>query len=463
MKHAKQLKSQFIKPKKSISKKLPSKTTFKTLSLNENKLNLKKKQFIKKTLQLNHRNTIEKTTKNAQKIWKLIKWAKNKHTFFKSTISFLQKFDDIMILIRKNKIQYLIDFFFSSTTTNLKNIQSNETYSKCILFFSITKKKISHAIINKISNKIFDENEILNRILKLIFSIIKSIFKWIYNQNLQLSYCSKNFKKSITMIFRKINKSDYFIFKTYRFIALFNTMKKIMKSIMITRLNYAAKKHNLLSRNHFEDKKNIVFEHALHYITKKIHSTWINKKMTFMLLLNVIETFDNVFHFKLLHILRKKNIKNFYTTWLKNFLFDRHTIFKLINHIINRFETFIKIFQDFSMSLIFYVFYNAEIIKRCIDSSLNMTITNFIDDIIIFVIENNAKDNLNKFHIIHEKFDQWTKIHESLFNKFKYELIHFRRYSRNEKFEMILKLLKIDVISFSKCKYLKMIMNCQFI
>ena len=38
---------------------------------------------------------------------------------------------------------------------------------------------------------------------------------------------------------------------------------------MITRLNYVTEEHNLLSRNHFEDKKNIVFEHALHYITKK--------------------------------------------------------------------------------------------------------------------------------------------------------------------------------------------------
>ncbi len=74
------------------------------------------------------------------------------------------------------------------------------------------------------------------------------------------------------MILRKINKSDYFVLKAYRFIALLNTLHKIMKSIMTTRLSYAAKKHNLLSRKHFESRKDIASKHALHYIVEVINS-----------------------------------------------------------------------------------------------------------------------------------------------------------------------------------------------
>jgi hypothetical protein len=74
------------------------------------------------------------------------------------------------------------------------------------------------------------------------------------------------------MFLRKINKLDYFVFKTYRLIVLLNTLNKIMKSIMTIRLNYAAKKHHLLFRKHFEDRKNIVSKHALHYIMKIINS-----------------------------------------------------------------------------------------------------------------------------------------------------------------------------------------------
>ncbi len=70
----------------------------------------------------------------------------------------------------------------------------------------------------------------------------------------------------------KINKFDYFVFKVYRLIALLNKLNKIMKSIMTTRLNYAAKEHNLLLKEHFENKKNIVSKHALHYIIETINS-----------------------------------------------------------------------------------------------------------------------------------------------------------------------------------------------
>jgi hypothetical protein len=87
-----------------------------------------------------------------------------------------------------------------------------------------------------------------------------------------------------------------------------------------------------------------------------------------MLLLNVIEAFDNVFHFKLLHNLRKRRIKNIYLIWIKNFLSKRYIILKLIDHIVDRIRIVINVFQKFFMSLIFYVFYNANLIDWCINS-----------------------------------------------------------------------------------------------
>jgi hypothetical protein len=74
------------------------------------------------------------------------------------------------------------------------------------------------------------------------------------------------------MFLRKINKSNYFALKTYKLIILLNTLNKIMKSIMMIRLNYATKKNNWLFKKHFEDRKNIISKHALHYIIKTINS-----------------------------------------------------------------------------------------------------------------------------------------------------------------------------------------------
>jgi hypothetical protein len=94
-----------------------------------------------------------------------------------------------------------------------------------------------------------EEDGIPNRIVKLVLPHIMSVVKWIFNQSLRLEYCLKHFKEFITMFLRKINRSNYFVFKAYRSIALLNTLNKIMKSIMTIRLSYVAEKCYEPSRN----------------------------------------------------------------------------------------------------------------------------------------------------------------------------------------------------------------------
>jgi hypothetical protein len=305
-----------------------------------------KKRIIRKILRIIHRNVVFSVIENAQKTWKLAKWAKNRSTSFKLIISFLRRSNDIMTLTKKAKARCLINsFFLSFAAINLDEIDSERTtYSKSIDFFKISENEISQTIVKIVSNIVSKENDIFNRVIKLVLSHIVSVVKWIFNQSLRLEYCLKHFREFITMFLRKINKSDYFVFKTYRFIALLNILNKIMKSIMTTRLSYAAKKHNLLFKKHFEDRKNIVSKHALHYIIETINSIWVNKKITIMLLLNVIEVFDNVSHLRLLHNLRKRRIENIYLIWMKSFFSKRHIILKLIDHIIDRIRTVIDVF-----------------------------------------------------------------------------------------------------------------------
>jgi hypothetical protein len=298
-------------------------------------------------------------------------------------------------------------------------------------------------------NIVLKKNDILNRVIKLVFSHVMSVVKWIFNQSLRLEYCFKHFKEFITMFFRKINKSNYFVFKVYRFIALLNILNKLMKSIMTIRLNYAAKKHNLLFKEYFENKKNIVSKHVLHYIIKTINFVWVNKKTTTMLLLNVIEVFDNVSHFKLLHNLKKRQIENIYLIWMKNFLSKRYIIFKLIDHITNRIRTIINVFQKSSMSSIFYVFYNANLIDWCINSQTNIIAADFIDDINIFVMKNSIEENVLSLKTIHvESCMIWIHQHDSLFVSIKYEFIHFKRFFISSNSKMIFKILDHQIIFF---------------
>ena len=134
-----------------------------------------------------------------------------------------------------------------------------------------------------------------------------------------MNYCFLHFKDSITISLRKFNYFNYIIFKIYRSIVLLNTMNKILKSIMTIKFNYVAKKHDLFSKKHFESRKSTFLKHVLHYFLKIIHSIWIDKKIVSLLLLDVVSVFDNVFHFRLLHNLRKRRIKKELTIWINNF------------------------------------------------------------------------------------------------------------------------------------------------
>jgi hypothetical protein len=369
-----------------------------------------------------------------------------------------------MIFIKKAKAQCLINSFFFSLATAILDDIKKSTYSKSIDFFEIFENEISHATIKIASNIASKENDIFNRVIKLALSHIMSVVKWIFNQSLRLKYCLKHFREFITMFLRKINKSNYFVFKTYQSIVLLNTLNKIMKSIMTTRLNYAAKKHNLLFRKHFENRKKIVSKHALHYIMKTINSVWINKKIAFMLLLNVIEAFNNVSHFRLLHNLKKRRIKSIYLIWMKNFLSKRYTILKLIDHTTNCIRTVIDVLQRSSMSSILYVFYNANLIDWCINSQTDIIAADFIDDIDILVVKNSIEENVLSLKTIHvESCMIWAHQHDSLFASIKYELVHFRRFFTSSDSKMILRILDHQIVFFFKIKYLEIMMNNQLI
>ena len=417
-----------------------------------------KKRTIKRVLRKNHRKAVEKAAENAQKTWKLIKWANNKKILFKLNTSSLRRSNDTTALTKTDKTHCLKKFFFSSfTKVNIDDI-AEATYFEKFEFSHITDEEIHQTVFNASSNKTSKKDEIFNRILKTAFSHIAFALNWIFNTNLTLKYCLKHFKKSIIISLRKSDKFDYSIFKAYRSIVFLNTMNKIMKIIMTSRLSYATEKHEFLSRNQFESRQKIFIEHVLHFIIEKIHTIWINDETAIMLFLNVTEIYDNVCHFRLFHNLKKIRIKNNSLRWIISFFSKKYIILKLVNYITNKIKIKIEFSQSFFISFIFYLFYNAELFETCIDESLKTTTSDFVNDVAIMTINSTKTNTLEALRKSHEKTIKWAKTHESVFVWTKYQLIHFRK-NISINFELFLKLSNHFVNFEKKCKYLRIIMN----
>lgn len=70
---------------------------------------------------------------------------------------------------------------------------------------------------------------------------------------------------------RKPGKDDYTVPKSYRSIALMNTVGKIMNAVVARRLSYHPKAYEVLPRTHMSGRKMRSNEHAINAATHKIY------------------------------------------------------------------------------------------------------------------------------------------------------------------------------------------------
>jgi len=83
---------------------------------------------------------------------------------------------------------------------------------------------------------------------------------------------SSYFKKTITIVLRKLRKKNYSKLSFFKFIALLNTLNKILKSIISKHLRYIVKTHNTLLNTQIRVRRQCLIDTTLQLITKKIHT-----------------------------------------------------------------------------------------------------------------------------------------------------------------------------------------------
>jgi predicted RNA binding protein with dsRBD fold (UPF0201 family) len=234
--------------------------------------------------------------------------------------------------------------------------------------------------------------------------------------------------------------------KTYKSIAFLNTFDKILRSVIARRINDLTKIHDFFFVNQMKERKNRSCETILKLLTKQIHIIWnMNKnKMTTLLNMNVIETYNHVSREKLLHNLKKKRISTWIVVWTNNFMQN-----KRINFIVKAKQTImnnvnVDISQKSSMSSIFYLFYNANLLKLFEQSLYKMIVIDFVNDINIFIYDINMINNCRLLKKMHEHCLLWNHRHEIVFALIKYKLIHLTR--NIAKFDMQTSIKICDVV-----------------
>jgi hypothetical protein len=107
----------------------------------------------------------------------------------------------------------------------------------------------------------------------------------------------------------------------------------------------------------------------------------------------------------------------------------------------------VDISQKLLMSLILYLFYNANLLKLFKQSSRKMIVIDFMNDINIFIYDINTINNCRLLKKMHEHCLLWSRRHEIIFTSIKYELIHWTK--NIAKFDMQTSIKICDVVKQS--------------
>jgi hypothetical protein len=359
------------------------------------------------------------------------------------------------------KTKILHKHFFSNTTeTNLSDLQIFIYRSAVAETKScIQKNEIKQIIKRCKSNNVSEFDDISNKILKILCTKLMFSLMSLFKICVELNYHFCCFKIAHIIILKKFNKKNYFDVKIYKFITLLNTLNKILESIIIRRINSLTKTHDMLFASQMSDRKNRNCETTLKLFIEQIHTVWNMKKdkITTLLSMNVINVYDHVFKEKLLHNLRKKSISNWIIRWTNNFMKNKHisltlSIATMISRLIKT-----NISQKFFISSIFYLFYNADLLKIFEKSSRRVAVVSLINDINFLTYDIFTKQNCRTLKHLHKECETWNRRHEIIFASIKYELVHLARNHR--RFNMQIE-LRIEEIQKSFAFYVR-VLNVQ--
>jgi len=371
----------------------------------------RKGRHIQKTLRKTHRQRVEEASASPSGLWRLVKWAKNRHDASPACTPALAKLEGGLAHEPEEKAEVLRQSFFPPPLqADLSDLEGYE-YPPPIECPDVAVSEIENAIRRASPNKAPGTDGITNRVLHQTLDILLPSLHRLFNACLRQSYCPAHFREAVTVVLRKPGKDDYTQPKAYRPIALLNTLGKALEAVIANRLAYLADVHHLLPSRHTGGRKLASTEHAMHFLIQRIYQAWSEGKVASLLLLDVSGAYDNVSRERLLHNLRKRRVDQKIVGWVSSFLSGRSTTLKLQEYTAPSTPIQIGIPQGSPVSPVLYLFYNADLIEAC--RTEESEAVGYIDDVSILAIGDTAQRNCKTLKIVHRKAEEWAAKHGS--------------------------------------------------
>lgn len=389
-----------------------------------------KKRLVGKALKIGHRRRVQKATEAGPRgMWRLAKWARSRRGAYEQGIT------PTLISPSGRRAETVEDkaelfqeaFFPEPPPADLSDITDQHQYPEPIPLPKIERHEIETAIRATPPDKAPGEDGIPNSLWHKLIAVtkVREMLYQLFNACVRTGYNPKQFQKSITVVLRKPGEErDYCIPKSYRPVALLNTLGKILEAVIAKRISHAVEEYGLLPDTHLGGRKGISTDHAVQLMIDRIRTSWgRGLPVVSLLLLDVVGAYDNVSHARLQHILRKRRL-GCLAPWIMAFLRDRSTRIRMPEGISRDIPTPTGIPQGSPLSPILYLLYNADLIERCTEEKM-VTANGWVDDVCIMATGISERSTIGKLQRACRTAADWASKHASRFDVKKYKLIHF--------------------------------------
>jgi endonuclease/exonuclease/phosphatase family metal-dependent hydrolase len=395
-----------------------------------------KGKVIKKAMTQGFRQWVRDTIdKGPRGLWKVSKWARMRDQPTSSSIPTLHS-QGGLAETNQGKVDLLRQVFFPSPpAADLADIDST-SHPNQLTFPAISQQEVIDAIKCAPPDKAPGEDGIPNRVWKLLADNsheFVAILIAIFDACMRTGHNPHHFQASITVTLRKGGPRDFRQPKSYRPVALLNTLGKILESIVATRIAWAAEEHGLLPKTHLGGRKGISVDHAIQLILDRVHRAWGTGRKVSMILLDVAGAYNNVSHERLLSNIQKLRL-GWFTPWIQSFLSNRSTRIKLLGYLSDSFPTPTGILQGSPILPILFLLFNAPLVTACsLRTGIAQSVSfGWVDDVAVLVESESYYNNTITLEKILNKANLWARRHAARFAPNKFELIHFTNPRSND-------------------------------
>uniref|UniRef100_A0A2M4CXW8 Putative reverse transcriptase n=1 Tax=Anopheles darlingi TaxID=43151 RepID=A0A2M4CXW8_ANODA len=273
------------------------------------------------------------------KIWKLVKVLKNKHSFMPpltvnnvSLVSAAEKCEAI-------REQFIRAHYITFDSVSPAERAVNNVTSK---FFDKNHSTVTNPellctpseikqILRKLKNKkSTGTDRINNTMLKRLPN--KAIIKLnqIFNGCLKIGYFPDKWKTAKIVSIKKQGK-DPALPGSYRPISLLSNLGKIFEKVIASRIRAFTNSNNIIQEEQFGFQSHMSTTHQLQRLVDKLRKERSKKRSTGLVLLDNEKAFDSIWHQGLIYKLITRNIPAPLIKVLKSFLTDRQNIVQINN------------------------------------------------------------------------------------------------------------------------------------